>query len=244
MLNSQNSMKKMNHHRILVVDDEPKLVRLVREVLNAAGYTVLTTGNGAEAVELVALEQPDLMILDILLQYGEFDGYEVARRVRQFSDIPIIMLTAKVRESDLLRGFEAGADDYMTKPFSSKELLARIRALLMRVEQRPGQISEGLIGCGPLEINPASRRVKLSGKLVQLTATEYNLLYELASHPNQVMLHEQLLSAVWGSEYRDDIDYLRAYIRYLRKKLEAVPSEPELIITVPGVGYMSSVEEE
>jgi two-component system KDP operon response regulator KdpE len=244
MHNRQKSVKKMNIHRILVVDDEPKLVRLVREVLNVAGYAVLTTGNGAEAVELVAMDQPDLMILDILLQYGEFDGYEVARRVRQFSDIPIIMLTAKVRESDLLRGFEAGADDYMTKPFSSKELLARIRALLMRVEQRPGQLAQGLIVCGELEINPASRRVKLSGNLVQLTATEYNLLYELASHPNQVMLHEQLLTAVWGSEYRDDIDYLRAYIRYLRKKLEAVPSEPKMIVTVPGVGYMISVEEE
>ena len=126
----------------------------------------------------------------------------------------------------------------MTKPFSSKELLARIRALLMRVDQKSGKLLEGVIACGNLEINPASRRVKLSGKLVQLTATEYNLLYELARHPNQVMLHEQLLSAVWGAEYRDDIDYLRAYIRYLRKKLEAVPSEPELIVTVPGVGYM------
>jgi two-component system KDP operon response regulator KdpE len=233
----------MNNHLILVVDDEPKLVRLVREVLTAAGYAVVTTGNGAEAVQMVAVEQPDLMILDILLQYGEFDGYEVAQRVREFSDIPIIMLTARVRESDLLRGFEAGADDYVTKPFSSKELLARIRALLMRADQQPGKLAESIITCGDLEINPASRRVKKSGTLVHLTATEYNLLYELARHPNQVMLHEQLLAAVWGTEYRDDIDYLRAYIRYLRKKLEAVPSEPELIVTVPGVGYMLAAPE-
>ena len=234
----------MSNYLILVVDDEPKLVRLVREVLSAANYGVISTGNGAEAVQLVAVEQPDLMILDIILQYGEFNGYEVAQQVREFSDIPIIMLTAKVRESDLLRGFEAGADDYVTKPFSSKELLARIRALLMRVEGKPSAPSEAEIVYGVLHINPASRRVTLSGKPVHLTATEYNLLYELAKHPNQVMLHEQLLSAVWGVEYRDDIDYLRAYIRYLRKKLEAEPPEPKLIVTVPGVGYMLVVEQE
>lgn len=223
---------------ILVVDDEPKLVRLLREVLNAAGYRVIATGNGVQAIQLVAVEQPDLMILDILLQYGEFDGYQVARQVREFSDLPILMLTARVREADLLRGFEAGADDYMTKPFSAKELLARIHALLMRTRQQTSPLAEAHIICGPLEIDLPGRRVKRAGQPVHLTATEYNLLVELARHPNQVMLHEQLLTAVWGAAYRDDIDYLRAYIRYLRKKLEADPAKPQLIVTIQGVGYM------
>lgn len=228
----------MDNKLILIVDDEPKLVRLVQEVLLAAGFNVATTGRGEEAIQMAAMEKPDLMILDIILQYGNMDGYEVARRVRQFSDIPILMLTAKVRESDLLRGFEAGADDYVTKPFSSKELLARVRALLKRAEQKPTETPEAEIVCGDLEINLASRRVKVSGSPVHLTATEYKLLHELATHRDQVMLHEQLLTAVWGQEYRDDIDYLRAYVRYLRKKLEPVPSEPALIVTIPGVGYM------
>src|SRR3990172_1551599 len=129
-----NSMNNKTGTRILVVDDEPKLVRLVREVLTATGYAVLTTGSGDSAIEMVALEQPDLVLLDIILS-GAVDGYQAARRIREFSDVPIIMLTAKARESDLLRGFDAGADDYLTKPFSSKELLARVRAVLKRARR-------------------------------------------------------------------------------------------------------------
>jgi two-component system KDP operon response regulator KdpE len=229
---------ELHSQLILVVDDEPKLVRLVREVLSAAGYRVIATGNGEQAVQLVAVEQPDLMILDIVLQYGKYDGYQVARQVREFSDLPILILTARVRESDLLRGFDAGTDDYMTKPFSAKELLVRIRALLMRSRRQAGPLASAELIFGPIEINLPARQVKLAGQSVHLTATEYNLLLELARHPNQVMLHEQLLSAVWGAAYRDDIDYLRAYIRYLRKKLEADPSNPQMIVTIQGVGYM------
>jgi two-component system KDP operon response regulator KdpE len=185
----------------------------------------------------VAKEKPDLVILDIILS-DDIDGYEVARRVREFSDVPIIMLTAKVREADLLRGFECGADDYLTKPFSSKELLARLQAVLKRTQQEVSSAAGSEIICGEIEIDLARRRVTVRGDHVQLTRTEYSLLCELAKHPGQVMLHEQLLSAVWGPEYRDDIDYLRAYIRYLRRKIEADPSNPALIQTSQGVGYV------
>jgi two-component system KDP operon response regulator KdpE len=230
-------MAAANGARILVVDDEPKLVRLLREVLGATGFQVLSTGRGAEAVELVALEHPDLVLLDIVLA-GDVDGYTVARRVREFSDVPIIMLTAKAREADMLRGFDAGADDYLTKPFSAKELLARVRVVLKRARHEPVGQAEAELVCGRLRIDQARHRVRVAGQDVHLTHTEYDLLLVLARHRNQVLLHEQLLSAVWGAEYRDDVEYLRAYIRYLRQKLEADPSNPTLIVTSTGVGYM------
>jgi two-component system KDP operon response regulator KdpE len=225
----------MSDQRILLVDDEPKLVRLVWEVLTATGFDVIATASGREAVQKVALEQPDLVLLDIVLA-DEVDGYEVARQVRKFSEVPIIMLTARVEESDLLHGFDAGADDYITKPFSSKELLARVRAVLKRAGQEGATVSE--IVCGDLEIDLARRRVTREGENIHLTRTEFDLLQELATHHNQVLLHDQLLTAVWGAEYRDDLDYLRAYIRYLRRKLEIDPSNPKHIVTYQGVGYM------
>jgi DNA-binding response OmpR family regulator len=227
---------------VLVVDDEPKLVRLLTEVLAATGHRVIATGSGEEAVSLAAVEQPDLIILDIVLS-GHADGYEVARRVREFSSAPIIMLTARSRETDLLHGFEVGADDYLTKPFSAKELLARVRALLKRARQTAPGLAAAEIRCGPLRIDLARRQVRRGDEDIHLTRTEYELLHELAVHANQVMLHEDLLSAVWGSEYRDDIDYLRAYIRYLRQKLEEDPSQPALIVTCSGVGYMLACPE-
>jgi two-component system KDP operon response regulator KdpE len=225
----------MSKQRILLVDDEPKLVRLVWEVLTATGFEVVTTGSGRQAVQKVALEQPDLILLDIVLA-DEVDGYEVARQVREFSDVPIIMLTARVEEADLLQGFDAGADDYVTKPFSSKELLARVRAVLKRSSRLEPAASEVI--CGDLQIDLARRRVSRNEENIRLTRTEFNLLHELATHRNQVLLHDQLLTAVWGSEYRDDLDYLRAYIRYLRRKLEIDPSNPKYIVTYQGVGYM------
>jgi two-component system KDP operon response regulator KdpE len=214
----------------------------VREVLTAAGYETLAASSGESAIEATAIEQPELVLLDIILN-GPTDGYEVTRRIREFSDVPIIMLTARVRESDLLHGFEVGADDYITKPFSSKELLARIRAVLKRAKGEAAAPSEAVVICGDLKIDLAQRRVSLKNQDVRLTHTEYSLLHELATHANQVMLHEQLLSAVWGPEYRDDIDYLRAYIRYLRQKLEPDPANPRLIQRCTGVGYMLVCQE-
>jgi two-component system KDP operon response regulator KdpE len=229
-----------NEQCILIVDDDPRILRLVREVLSALGYQILARTTGEEAIKAVALEDPDLVILDILL--GDLDGYRVCRRVREFSDVPIIMLTAKVTETDMLAGFEAGADDYITKPFSSKELIARVRAVLKRAQSvfTPGQ---KVVECGDLQVDLPSRQATVAGVKVYLTATEYNVLYQLATHPNQVLTHEQLLSAVWGEQYRNDIDYLRSYIHYLRKKLERDPGNPQIILNIPGVGYMLAIPE-
>lgn len=233
----------MVDNRILVVDDDPKLVRLVREVLTATGYEVITTGSGEQAIELVALEQPDLVLLDIMLS-GQVDGYEVASRLQEFSDVPIIMLTAKVREADLMHGFEVGADDYITKPFSSKEMLARVRAVLKRSQSSTSPPVETEIVCGDLRIDFARHRVMVAGHEIHLTPTEYKLLRELAKHHDQVILHEHLLTTVWGTEYRDDLDYLRTYIYQLRKKLEPNPANPILILRCPGVGYMLACQDQ
>jgi two-component system KDP operon response regulator KdpE len=233
----------MNKVKVLVVDDEPKVIHLVREVLNASGYEVVVALNGERAIELAALEQPDMVILDIMLP-EQMDGYDVARRLREFSEVPILMLTAKVRETDLLRGFEAGADDYLTKPFSSKELLARMKAVLKRSQKNDRAFSGTELECGDLHIDWARHKVTRRGEEIQLTPTEYNLLSELARHPNQVLLHEQLLTAVWGSEYCNDQEYLRAYVRYLRKKIEDDPSNPKIILRCPGVGYSFVCPEE
>ena len=227
----------MNQYCILVVDDEPKLVRLAYEVLTATGYEVITASSGREAIEMVALEQPDLVLLDIVLK-DDVDGYRVSQQVREFSNVPIIMLTAKARESDVLEGFDSGADDYITKPFSAKELLARVQAVLKRSISEASEVKQIDVSCGPLHIDLARRRVTRNREEIHLTKTEFALLHELIIHRNRVILHEQLLSAVWGPEYRDDIDYLRAYIRHLRRKLEADPANPRLIVTSPGVGYM------
>jgi len=226
----------LNRQCILIVDDDPKLIRLLREVLSAAGYDVLTGSSGSQAIETSAMEQPDLILLDIML--NEMDGYQAARRIREFSNVPIIMLTAKVTEADKLNGFNAGADDYITKPFSSKELLARVRAVLNRTQHAISSQVEAQLLCGDLKIDLARRHVTIREQEVYLTATEYNLLHELALHMNQVLLHEHLLTTIWGSEYRDDVDYLRSYVHSLRKKLEHDPAKPQLIINIQSVGYM------
>jgi len=227
--------------RILIVDDEPRLIRLVREVLGAVGYEVLEAADGETGIEMVALEQPDLLLLDILLPRG-MDGYEVCRRVREFSNLPIIMLTAKAREADMLEGFDLGADDYLTKPFSAKELIARVGAVLRR-SRSPKEIITKKLECGDLKIDFARHQVTVRGQQVRLTRTEYKLLHELAMNANKVMLHQDLLSEVWGPEYRDDIDYLRTYIRYLRQKIEVDPSHPRYILTHTGVGYILACPE-
>jgi two-component system KDP operon response regulator KdpE len=220
---------------VLVVDDEPPTVRLVSQALAGAGYRVISASSGQAALETLALEQPDLVLLDILLPQGP-DGYEVCRRLREFSSVPVVMLTAKVQEADLLRGFDAGADDYLRKPFSVRELLARVRAVLRRAA-RPEEAVTAAFTCGELEINFARRAVTMRGAPVSLTATEYALLRELALNAGRVMLHRELLTKVWGPGYAEDVYCLRAYIHYLRRKLEADPSNPRYILTSQGVGY-------
>lgn len=228
--------------KILIVEDEPRVMRLVSEVLKAVGFQVISAASGEPAIEMVALEQPDLVLLDILLPH-DLDGYEVCRRIREFSDVPVVMLSAKARENDLLTGFDVGADDYLTKPFNSKELVARVKAVLRRTNH-PDEIETTTLTCGELEINFARRSVTVCGEKVSLTRIEYELLRQLSLNVNRVMLHQDLLAKVWGPEYRDDIDYLRAYVRYLRRKLEVDSSNPRYILTSPGVGYMLACPEE
>ncbi len=226
--------------KILVVEDEPRLVRLIRAVLESARYQVLVVPDGERAIEQTALENPDLILLDLLLP-GQLDGFMVCQRIREFSMVPVIMVTARTREDEKLRGFEVGADDYITKPFSAKELLARVRAILRRT--RVGADSPAKIQLGDLVIDLASQQVTSSGKLVHLTPTEFQLLVALARHPNQVMTHTALLTEVWGADYRDEVDYLRTYIRYLRQKLEPDPAHPRYLVTTSGVGYRLATDE-
>jgi two-component system KDP operon response regulator KdpE len=175
---------------------------------------------------------------------GELDGYDVCKRVRGFSAVPIIMLTAKTKEVDMLRGFDVGADDYLTKPFSAKELIARVRAVMRRSSLSKDQaVITADLPCGDLVISFARRRVSVEGREVTLTPTEFSLLQQLALNANRVMLHQDLLTEVWGPQYRDDVDYLRVYVRHLRRKIEKTPSEPQYILTRPGMGYMLSCPE-
>jgi two-component system KDP operon response regulator KdpE len=227
--------------KILVVDDQPRVIKLVTAVLQAVGYQVVAAASGESGLEKLALEEPDLVLLDVLLPHN-LDGYEVCRRIREFSTVPIIMLTAKAQEADLLCGFDAGADDYLTKPFSAKELVARVQAVLRRA-RGPEESMRTSMTCGQLHIDFARRTVHVGEREVSLTRTEYALLRQLALNANRVMLHENLLTEVWGPEYRDDIDYLRAYVRYLRRKLEEDPADPQYIITSTGVGYMLACPE-
>ncbi|MBN1954066.1 MAG: response regulator transcription factor [Anaerolineae bacterium] len=227
--------------KILVVDDEPRVVRLVSQVMGAMGYDIVVAATGEAALEMVTLEQPDLLLLDILLGRG-IDGYEVCRRIREFSDVPVIMLTAKAQDEDLLTGFDAGADDYLTKPFNAKELVARVQAVLRRASHPEIAITTEW-QCGDLHVDFARRLVARCGEQVALTRTEYALLRQLALNANRVVLHEELLREIWGPEYVNDIDYLRAYVRYLRRKLEKDPSDPQYILTSTGVGYMLACPE-
>jgi len=228
-------------HKILIVDDEPRIVRLVTEILRALGYQVISASDADSALELVVMEQPELILLDILLPHG-VDGYEVCERIREFSTIPIIMLTAKAQESDMLKGFDVGADDYLTKPFSAKELLARVKAVLRRT-YHPEENITTVQHCGDIEIDFARHRVKVREESIHLTRTEYALLRQLALNANKIVQHEDLLTSVWGPEYRNDVDYLRAYIRHLRRKLEQDPATPRFIVTSSGVGYMLVCDE-
>ncbi|HAX23858.1 MAG TPA: response regulator transcription factor [Thermomicrobiales bacterium] len=226
--------------RILVVEDEPALVRLLRSILEAAHYQVRIAPDGKRALEQVALEAPDLILLDLLLP-GQMDGYEVCRRIREFSMIPVIMVTARAHEDERLRGFEAGADDYVTKPFSARELLARVKALLRRSQVPASTLPR--IRLGELEVDIAAHQVVGHTAPVHLTPTEMRLLVVLARHANRVVPHTSLLTEVWGPEYRDEVDYLRTYVRYLRQKLEPDPTNPRYLITTPGVGYRLVTDE-
>jgi DNA-binding response OmpR family regulator len=223
-----------NRRRILVVDDEERMVRFIRMNLEHDGYQVIEALNGKQAIDKLR-DTPDLVLLDVMMP--DLDGFEVLETVRQVSSVPVIMLTAKGEEDDRVRGLELGADDYITKPFSPRELVSRVKAVLRRTEGATGSM-HGLIEVDDrLRIDFDRREIWLEGKLVKLRPTEYRLLYHLVQNAGWVVSHDQLLQKVWGYEYRDEPHYVRLYINYLRQKLEKDPSDPKYILTERGVGY-------
>jgi two-component system, OmpR family, alkaline phosphatase synthesis response regulator PhoP len=223
---------------ILVVDDEPKIVKLARDYLEQGGFRVVTAADGMTALAVARRERPDLIVLDLKLP-GK-DGLDVCRTLRRESDVPIIMLTARVEETDRLIGLELGADDYITKPFSPRELVARVRAVLRRVQ---GSVRQpGLILVADLEIDLNGRRVTRKGESITLTRSEFNLLVMLAQHPGQAFTREQLLTRLYDVAYEGFARSIDAHIKNLRQKLEIDPAEPHYILTVFGVGYKFSDE--
>jgi DNA-binding response OmpR family regulator len=227
---------------VLVVDDEPRYVRWITVNLRASGYRVLTAGDGQTAVDLTAAERPDLVLLDIGLPV--LNGLEVCRRIREFSIVPIIMLTAKAAEADKVAGLDAGADDYLPKPFGPPELLARVRAALRRSRYAESPTVEPVFRHGALAIDFARHAVSHGGEPVALTPTEYKLLVQLARHAGRVLLPEELLTAVWGPEYRDEPQHVRLYVSRLRRKIEPDPEHPRYVLTKPGIGYLFAPPEQ
>ncbi|MBN2503007.1 MAG: response regulator transcription factor [Anaerolineales bacterium] len=218
---------------ILVVDDEPKIVKLARDYLEKAGFQVLTAGDGQTALAMARTEKPDLIVLDLMLP--GMDGLDVCRAIRRESDVPIVMLTARVEETDQVTGLELGADDYITKPFSPRALVARVRAVLRRV--RGGVHQPGMVRAGDLEIDLKGHCVQRAGEDLHLTRLEFNILAALAQHPGQAFTRAQLLDRLHGVAYDGYDRSIDAHVKNLRRKLEADPAEPRYVLTVYGIGY-------
>ena len=225
----------MKKTRILVVDDELSIIKFLRANLESKGYEVFAAVDGAEALQAFEMELPDLVILDIMMP--KTDGFEVCRRLREWSQTPIIMLSARGDESDKVKCLDLGADDYITKPFGASELIARVRAVLRRTEAAATMPTQPSFTSGDLQVSFAQRRVTIADKEVKLTPTEYSLLQEFVLNAGKVLTHTHLLNKVWGSEYREDTQYLHVFARRLRAKIEPDPANPRYIMTVPGVGY-------
>jgi len=223
--------------KILIVDDDPDVVEAITLSfgLQWPESSIVAAGTGREALRVWDRERPDVVLLDIGLP--DMDGFEVTRALRERSDVPILMISARGEEIDKVRGLELGADDYVTKPFGYLELSARIRAVLRRQQSPIPPAGGGLFRSGPVQINYATHEVTLRDKPVKLTPTEYKLLYQLTRNTGQILLHDQLLTRVWGPEYRGELDYLRIYVRRLREKLEDTPQTPTRILTERGTGY-------
>jgi two-component system KDP operon response regulator KdpE len=227
----------MDQATILVIDDDKLTARMITDQLNEEGHTVHVAHDGREGLRQMYSHQPDLIILDVLMP--EMDGWTTCRRIREVSNVPIIMLTARDRPQDIIRGLDEGADEYVTKPFEMSVLLARVRAVLRRVSLPPTLRQKEDVSYSDeyLTFNPVDRRVMIDGELVKLTPTEYNLLALLIKNSGRVLPYRSLLEQVWGWEYIDDVDYLRVYIWHLRRKLEPDPKNPRYVLTEHGVGY-------
>ncbi len=228
-------MSELRDKLILVVDDEPHMVNFMRMNLELEGARVASAANGKEALERAREDMPDVVLLDIMMP--KMDGFEALKQLRQFSQVPVLILTAKDDEDDRVRGLELGADDYISKPFSHRELVSRIRAVLRRHYTAP-PVTQTLVKIDDrLQIDFARREVLVEGNRVNLRPTEYRLLYHLVQNAGYVQTHQMLLTKVWGPEYRDESHYLRLYITYLRQKIEEDPARPHYILTERGVGY-------
>jgi two-component system KDP operon response regulator KdpE len=221
--------------RILVVDDEPRMIHFIRLNLEHDGFEVMDADSGVTALEQHRDQLPDLILLDVMMP--ELNGFETLKLIREISNVPVIMLTAKGEEEDRVKGLELGADDYITKPFSPRELVSRVRAVLRRTQMPSTPIHELIEVDDRLKIDFDRREIWVEDELVKLRPTEFRLLYHLVQNAGWVVPHEQLLAKVWGYEYRDETHYLRLYINYLRQKLERDPSNPVYIQTERGVGY-------
>ena len=223
------------HELVLVVDDEPRMTRFIRMNLELEGYRVVEAHNGLDALEKARTDLPDLVILDVMMP--ELDGFDTLEMLREVSNVPVIMLTVRSDEEDKVRGLELGADDYVTKPFGARELASRIRAVLRRT-QGPVTPEEAILQIDDrLSIDYNSREVIVEGKRKKLRPTEFRMLYHLIENAGWVVPHETLLAKVWGYEYREEIQYLRLYVTYLRQKIEPDPTHPRYILTERGVGY-------
>jgi two-component system KDP operon response regulator KdpE len=223
-------------YRVLVVDDEPRIIGFIRMNLELEGHQVLEAHTGLEALEAVRTKLPHIVLLDVMMP--DLDGFETLRMLREFSDIPVIMLTAKGEENDRVYGLELGADDYITKPFGPRELSSRIKAVLRRVQGSTSSPEEAILKVDDrLSVDFNRREVIVNGERVKLRPTEYRLLYHLIQNSGWTVPHDQLLAKVWGYEYRDEAHYVRLYVNYLREKIEEDPSNPKYILTERGVGY-------
>ena len=220
---------------VLVVDDEARIIDLIRMNLELEGFRVLEAANGSEALERLKQDLPDLIILDVMMP--EMDGFETLKRIRDVSTVPVMMLTVRQEEGDRIRGLDLGADDYLTKPFSPRELLSRTKALLRRAFMPSPARKTQIVVDDELTIDFSKHEVWVRGEKVDLRPTEYRLLYHLVNNAGRLLTHETLLSKVWGHEYRDEAHYLRLYITYLRQKIERDPAHPKYILTERGLGY-------
>jgi DNA-binding response OmpR family regulator len=225
----------VNGGKILVVDDEPSIGEVVSLYLKQAGYTVTVVRDGQAALDAIAQELPDLVVLDLMLP--KVDGLEITRRLRSKGDTPIIMLTARKEETDRIVGLEMGADDYVVKPFSPRELVSRVKAVLRRVGSTPADSRQQAVVFGQVRIDPNTRQVLVNDQEVSLTVKEFDLLWMLATHPRQVFNRDQLLDSVWGVTEYVDPSTVTVHVRRLREKIESNPSEPRHIQTIWGVGY-------